>query len=266
MTTSISEILDKKEYSKEHSMCLNFTYPSDIVIVNFLNFAPSYKGELKEMTDTMSSTLQVNYMTICGGNAFGHGYRFNLDGIPGFDLWTDPYYLSDFLYELLLVRNKFKYIIFVGDCGGAYTALVASKKVPVHSFLFTTPSINVGDFSEKGFTEEQISGYGIRRYACDNMNLVKDHFDAFPIFLNHVNNGTTINIHWANNVVKTDLYEKTRVEAIVDKKNMSITLHQIPHDINPHHLIHWLNQTSRMELYFIKEINIAKAYLSVINK
>lgn len=265
MTTSLSEILDKKEYIKEHSLCFNFTCPSDIVIVNFLNFAPIFKGELKEITDKISSSLQVNYMTICGGNA-NYAYRFNLDGIIGFDSWTDPYLIGDFLYELLLVRNKFKYIIFTGDCGGAYTALLASKKVPVHSFLFTTPSITISDFREQGWIEEKVNAYKIKKYACDNMSFLQGNFDAFPIFLSHVNNGTKINIHWAINVVKTDLYEKNRVEAISNKRNLTITLHQIPHDMNPHHLRDWLNQTARMELYFIQEINIAKAYLSVINK
>lgn len=264
MSTSILKLLDFKEYTKEHSLCFNFTYPSDIAIVNFLNFAPAIKGELKEMTDRMSSLLQVNCMSICGSNSKNHAYRFNLDGIPEFDLWTDPYFIGTFLYELLIVKNKFKYIIFVGDCGGAYTALLASKNIPVQSFLLTTPSITISDFREQGWVKEQVSAYDIKKYACDNLSFLKENFDTFPIFLNHVNNGVQINVHWANNVVKTDLYEKNRVEAITDKKNLTITLHNIPYGKNPHHLIDWLTKTSRIDLLLIQEIKIAKAYLSVV--
>lgn len=265
MSISISTLLDKKSFYKDGAIAFDLSSNSDILFVQFFPQSPTTPGELEHYVKTIVSTHKISVIAITGTDVHRVSkYRLNLDGIPGFDSWSDPYYLGKFLHELCLVRNNFKYIIFFGDCGGAYTALVSSRIIPIQSLVLTTPALLFVDLEKMGYSKNDITSYQLKKTIIDNIHNLPTT-DGFIFLSEHIEAGVKVDIHWASNVRKTDLWEKQRVSAIENKRNLTIHSHIVPNYVVPHNLYYWLAQTARLSQIITKEVIIARAYLDTIN-
>lgn len=248
-----------KRYIKDRSFAFDFTKESKVTLVEFMAGAPE-SGVLEQRLNNMTKKHDVNYVIICVANERKN--RLLLDGLLGFDAWTDPYQLAAVLHELLLVQNTSKYIIFTGDCGGCYCSLITSTKIPVNALLFTTPTTTWSTYEKFGYNgEKEVIAYSWRVLMQDTMNGLSYVQDAFPILVNLVNAGVKIDIYWAKNPSKSDVFERDRVAAINPKHNLKIHSVSHPPNIHPHAISHWLDSTSVLTKLYEKEILYGQAYL-----
>jgi len=254
----LHQIIEHKKFCLSGSIAFDFSNNFPITYVDFLNF--SNNKDLEYRTTSSSNYYGVNYVIIVGGdNTKANDFRYNLDGIKGLSEWQDPFYIGNFVKQLL-IKNNSKYNIFYGDCAGAFTALIASKNAPVNSIILTSPTINASDFSELNI--ENIQGFHFRKNIIKTINIDKNILDAFPILINNIDQGVRTSIHWANNVIGSDLYEKNRVLNLPKNLNLNIIEHQLPPTKNPHFLANWLVDTKQFFNIIKEEIQIGNTILS----
>jgi len=270
MSESIANILDFKKYTNDRSLAFDFSLNSDITIIDFNNSGGSEPGRMDWDCARYVRYYGANYVSIYGSGSRRSDrtfiYRFCIDGLPGFDLKNDPFYLSSVLYELVIKRNNSKYVIFLADCAGAYNALWVSQNMPVNAMILTNPAIAISTtaFIEFGFTADKLIGYAVREKAFGSSSVLKQHTDAFPILMQCKNLGIKIDCHWPKYPIKSDAIEKQRVTEIKNKNNLNIIEHDIPKEVNPHHLYAWLNQTSKYYRYVKDEVNMGKIFVNAL--
>ena len=257
---NIYDVIDLVKFNNSNTLAFDFSNDFDVTFVEFLNFIPNNdRQSLEERVRNFTEYLQCNYVIVVGGKD-DLTYRFNLDGILGFDTWADLDQIGIFLNELL-TKHRAKYIIFTGDCGGGYTALLASKNCKPHAMLLTTPAISISDFECKGFNKDQVDSYTVRHNVAQKLNHDRSTWeDLFPVLLNHVNTGMKIDIHWSTRIIKTDVYERDRVQKIRIKNNLQIFEHETPDQVNPHFLARWLFDTGKLVPLYQQEIGLGKVY------
>lgn len=266
MITNPFEILKHQRFIKEQSIGLDFTEQSPISVVEFYPFAPRTKGSLEHLVKTFTNKFNVNFVAIATGRPKKDTpfSTFNLNGLIDFDVWEDPYLIGKLLYHLLITVHKSKYIIFTGDCGGAYTAILSSLYVPINVLLCTTPFISFKDMYPYGFTNpENITSYDHRIWLKEKF--VKKNYnelsDLFPQLVKLKNSGIKIDLHWSKYPSKTDIYEVNRALSLEKSLNFSIHLHDSPPSIHPHLIGSWFKQTSIIDSWIKKEIALAEIFL-----
>jgi hypothetical protein len=262
-------ILKHKRFIKEKSIGLDFTSESPISVVEFLPFAPKQKDHIEHLVNQFQKKFEVNYVVISTGKPKKETpfSTFTLNGLIDFDVWNDPFYIGKLLYELLITVNKSKYIIFTGDCGGGYSAILATKSVPINSLLCTTPFISFKDMESYGYKSEQVTSHEHRVWLKNwiDTNIYDKVNDLFPLLIQLKNLGTRIEFHWAENPTKTDLYERDRVLSLEPSINLKVYSHKSPPYFGPHLIGGWLRYTSILDRLYKTEIDIGKLFLKSTN-
>ena len=240
-------------------MAFDFSNEFPITFVEFLNF--SNGRDLEHMVTQRSKYLGVNVVIITGGDSDIKTYRANLDGITGIAVWQDPYYIGIFMKELLLKHNS-KYNIFFGDCGGAYSAILASKHAPVDTLFLCTPTINGKPTFQSNI---EVNSVIFKQEIEKSINIDKEIMDAFPILLKNIQMGVKVSMHWSKYCTGSDLYDKTRAMKIPKSFNLEITEYDMPIEMDHHLLSKWLSNTHQLRNILQREIQYARLVLSFRN-
>jgi hypothetical protein len=258
------DILKYDSYIKEQSIFLDFTKHSPITFVEFHPFR-LMNGQLEAYGLDFVKKHNVNYVGIVGSKIHNQPFiTFNLNGLSNFDTWNDPFYLGKFLTELLVTKHNSKYNIFSGDCGGAYTAILAGKHAPVNSILATTPFVSFRESECYGLAKPQ--QLVVPHWRTPLKDWISDEYydevaDLFPLIVTLKNRQVRMNFHWASTARKTDLFEKQRIEKIADNVTLHVHSHLIPPMIDPHGLGYWFRSISILDKLCQEEVQYAKLVL-----
>lgn len=264
--TTFDTILSQKKFVKDSSLAFDFSQRHDVTVIQFMNYSKFHHHDLEKFIHNNVNRFNVNFVAVCGGSDT-HTYRGNLDGFCDMDPWMDPFYIGTFLNELIVNRNHSKYIVGVADCGGAFPALLASRRMKYQSLLFTTPVLCAEPYDIFDSKNEKITAsVEERQVMVEKLAMYREHLDVFPLMVNCINEGVPVNIHWANHVVGSDLYEKNRTELIQNKKNLNIVMHDMPIDKDPHFLAVWLYNKQEFNKLIRHEVNLGKIYLSSVGR
>ena len=260
---SLEYILNQKKFYKENSIYFDLTQESDIVLVRFIT-GIVLRDNMVERLERSSDYQKINFVLIYGSNS-NHEYRGNLDGLPGFDLWSDATFIGTFLYELLTVRNKLRYIIGAGGCSEGWSVLLSSIKCPYNSIFLINPVINQAP--KDMFDPDRlrlINACDYRKNIIEKGPKFANYFDQFDTLLLNINAGVHITIHWPVFPDRSDKMEKDRVMAIPNKRNLLIVEHNMPPDWNPHSLVQYLESTGGMKKIRDQEIATARIVKNIV--
>lgn len=276
---NIYETLKHKKFYKNRFFGFDFSTESKIALINFVNLPTKKEGAVDYHINQFVNTYGINYMIIGGGDTISVNtpidklYTFNVDGIKGFDPWQDFRVFQVYLNEMRSLHD-IKYMIFQGNCGGAWTALKVAKNVKLESILLTTPAFTMSDLSEQGLDPDEVHAVELRQHFNYNFNASDEEVDTFPVLLNLKNQGIKIDLHWTDRLDKPELpkgeklsdhYELQRAKSINPKQNLKVHLHQLPHDYHTHNLNRYLIASGKMHRMMREEVHLANAYLNNLN-
>jgi hypothetical protein len=262
----VNQLFNKQEFYLDGSIGFDFTARYPVTFVQFVNFDFAKIMSIKDRVKSMRDRFGANIIIIIGGTHTDvSSFRYNLDGIRNLITWTDPYKIGEII-DVLLKFNGSKYNVFYGDCAGAYTAIIASKRSSVNSILLTTPVIDASDMKNNGYSALEIPGHGFRESVVKNINIDITVLDAYPVLVQHLNIGTRIVAHWSANPRGTDLYEKERLYKLKHFANLELVEHQMPHDLDQHMLARWLSSENKLSQLYAAEVNIGKVYVTTCSQ
>lgn len=269
---NIFDTLKHKKFFKNKFFGFDFSTESKIAMINFINIPSRREGAIDDHVGEFVNTYGINYMVIGGGTELAiKNYTFNVDGIRGFDEWSDFSVLQQYINEMRL-QYDIRYLIFRGNCGGSWTALKVSRNVKLESILLTTPAFTLDDLDELGFKPEEVHGVEFKQDFKKAFNS-DDSLDCFPILLDHKDRGIKIDLHWSDRLDRevlprgeklSDHWELQRSKKIDPKKNLKIHLHATPAEYHTHNLHRYLIASGKMHRIIREEIYLANIYLNSI--
>lgn len=242
-TTNLGNI-DDPIFIRDKAMGFDFSDRSEITFIIFYGLvgpdASSIAKSLGFWKKFFYSKMghHVNVVGITdGGRDFGV-YSANYLGIPG--ICSSTFELANLLNDKLYLRNgTTKRTVVFADCGGTIPAILTSSVVPYHSLNLTTPYLKVIG-SEQEFDSSQYSVWIARKHAeWAHVELahMKQWFNTVEYLDMYIRNpNSQLNMHWAKNIIGTDLLFRDSVRILENKTNVMITDHEIPPEIDGHML------------------------------
>lgn len=249
----------------------DFRSKSDITFIMFMGGISKKYFDVKQRLDFWKAQIKrdtkidVNVIII-GDIRENNLYIANYNGIDG--VCNSVWELSKILLDTVYFKRKSKRTVVFADCGGAIPALLSSSIVPYHSLNFTTPYFKILG-SENEFDTSQFSMWFSRELSINIYNTVseyKEYFDILHFCDQYTQNPNQIlNLHWATNIIGTDLLFRNRANLLPKRLNLTITDHIIPPNVEGHLLASFLFTKRKYQKMIAEQIDIQKKILDNIN-
>lgn len=250
-----------------NGLAFDFRSKSDVTFIMFMGGISKKYFDIKQRLDFWrklihkNSNIDPNVIIVADVNE-NTVYEFNFHGIDGIcnDIWE----LSKIILDKLYLQGTTKKTIIYGDCGAAIPIALSSTIVPYHSMILTTPYFTVLG-SEHEFDTGQYSVWHSKQISVHNYNKnqnYKNYFDTLNYFDEFTKNHTNLlNLHWATNIIGTDLLFRHKANSLPKRSNISIVDHTIPNKIEGHILSSYLFSTGKLQSIVTEQIKIQKNIL-----
>lgn len=250
-----------------NGLAFDFRNKADITFVMFMGAAIKIKP-LKKYLDFYGKFFYrnlkkfVNVVIVADRKEQTGIYAGNYGGIYGLcdNVWEIGKILKQIIYE----KNHTQRTVVFGDCGGSLPAMLTSTIVPYHSINFTTPYYEILG-SDNDFDSSQYSMWFARNhsiYIFDNFTKLKKHFDTISYFDEYTKNSQNqLNLHWASNIIGTDLMFRHKANMLPKRNNLRIIDHIVPANVEGHLLIQWLISTGLYYNMILDEIKIQQSII-----
>lgn len=267
MSSGIVNTINDNYYVHPNGFGFDFRSKSEICFIMFYgNVSQKYfnvekrikfwKNQIKRDTK-----LDVNVIVI-GDIRENAQYACNYNGVEG--VCNSVWELAKILLDVIYFRGHSKKTIVFADCGGAIPALLSSSLVPYHSLNFTTPYFSIYG-SENEFDTSQFSMWLARDICINIFNTCQDYkvyFDTFQLCDQYTSNHNQIlNLHWATNIIGTDLLFRHKANLLPKRSNLKIVDHIIPRNIDGHLLATYLFNSRKLQKLVAEQIDIQKKIL-----
>lgn len=255
-----------------NGLAFDFTSKSDITFIMFMGGISKKYFDIKQRLDFWKKYISKNTnvnpnVIIVADVSENHVYEFNFHGIEGIcnDIWE----LSKIILDKLYLKGCTKRTIIYGDCGAAVPIALSSTIVPYHSMILTTPYFTVLG-SENEFDISQYSIWHAKQISAHNYTKnqnYKNYFDTLNYFDEFTKNSTNLlNLHWATNIVGTDLLFRHKANQLPKRTNITITDHTIPDRIEGHVLASYLFSVGKLQKLVTEQVVIQKNILYTSNQ
>lgn len=267
--------IESNYYANPNGLAFDFTDRSEVTLLQFQGLGTSSNL----ITDVMSFwkkvisrklKRQVNVIIIkdmrSSGIHAGH-YTANYEGIVGVceNIWELCKLLNDKLY---LKNGTTKRSVVFADCGGSIPAILTSILVPYHSMNFTNPYLTV--LNPENEFEIKSTGMWFAKdtcvYAHDKLTDYKSWFQTLQYFDEYTKNpNVQLNLHWATNLVGSDLLFRNEAEKLPKRSNIKITDHLVPNHVQSHLLEKFLFNNRKYMTLVTDEIKTQFASIEANN-
>lgn len=252
-----------------NGLAYDFTNRSDITFILFMGAGPAANAKpLKNYLDFYSKYFYrklkkcINVVIVADRQPQNLIYTGNYSGI--FGLCNNVWELGKILKHLVYEKFCTKRTVVFGDCGGSLPAILTSTMVPYHSITFTTPYYEILG-SENDFNVDQYSMWFARNhsvYIFDNLPEFKKYFDTIDYYDEYTKNSENqLNLHWASNIIGTDLLFRHKANRLPKRNNLRIIDHMVPSHVEGHLLIKWLVNTGLYYNMILDEIKIQQSII-----
>jgi len=267
--------LESNYYANPNGLAFDFTDKSEVTFIQFQGM-----GENSNIiTDVVSFwknvvfhklKKKINVIIIkdnrLHGLHTGH-YTANYHGVVGAvdNIWELCQLLNDKLY---LKNGTTKRTVVFADCGGSIPAILTSILVPYHSMNFTNPYLTV--LSPNNEFEVTSNGMWYAKdtcvYAHENLQDYQPWFETLQYFDNYTKNpNVQLNLHWATNLIGSDLLFRNEAERLPKRVNIKITDHNVPSNIESHLLEKYLFQNRKYLKLVTDEVKAQYAIVETVN-
>jgi hypothetical protein len=272
MNYGIINTIEDDLFVHPNGFAFDFKSKADITFIMFLGNISKKYFNVKQRLDywkkqiKRDTKIDVN-VVIIGDIRENDLYIANYTGIDG--ICNSVWELSKILLDIIYTKQKTKRTVVFADCGGSIPAALSSSVVPYHSMTLTTPYFTILG-SENEFDTSQFSMWFARELSINiynNLSEYKQYFDILDYCDRYIQNSNQmLNLHWATNIIGTDLLFRNRANLLPKKMNLIITDHFIPLHIEGHMLSSYLFSTRKYQKLIAEQIDIQKKILDNNNK
>lgn len=264
-----TSIIESKRFIHPNGLAFDFSTNSDITFLIFVGYEPLSKPMhvmlqfWKKLTKKLAGQdINVVFIADRGSNKF---YKANYFGIQ--NVCDNVWELGKLLYDKMYLKANTKRAIVFADCGGTIPAILTSTLVPYHSLNMTTPYLTIIG-SENEFNTNQYTLWHSRELSKEiflEANKFQSYFDTLAYYdLYTQNPNNLLNLHWANNILGTDLWFRNRAEQLPKRPNLTITDHILPANLEGHNLTKHLWADKTYQKMIKKQLEIQKSYLGTV--
>lgn len=254
-----------------NGLAFDFRSGADITFVIFLGNISKKYFNVRQRLDFWKNQIKrdvkfdVNVIII-GDIRENDLYIANYTGIDG--VCNSVWELSKILFDVIYLKRSTKRTVVFADCGGSIPAVLSSTIVPYHSMTLTTPYFTIIG-SENEFDTSQFSIWFARELSINvynNLSEYKQYFDILDYCERYIQNSNQmLNLHWATNIIGTDLLFRNKANLLPKKDNLTITDHIVPPKVEGHMLASYLFSTRQYQKLIADQINIQKKILDSNN-
>ena len=250
-----------------NGFAFDFKSKAKLTFVMFLGNLPKKYFNLKQRLDFWKTQIKRDTKTeinvvIVADVRENTLYGANYSGVEG--VCNSVWELSKILLDTIYLKNQTTRTIVFADCGGCIPAMLSSSIVPYHSVNLTTPYFQIIG-SENEFDTSQFSMWFARELSInifDTLQQYNNYFDVLSFCDQYTKNPNQIlNLHWATNIIGTDLLFRSKAELLPKRPNLTITDHVLPLNIEGHMLATYLFNKREYQKMVAKQIDIQKKIL-----
>lgn len=206
----------------------------------------------------------INVMIVRDEGRQYNRYSANFLGVLG--VCEDTVGISNFLNEKLYVKGTTKRTVVFADCGGAFPAVCSSVFVPIHSLNLTTPYLKVigndQELTTAGHTVWIAKEQSV--WVWNELSHMNTWFDTATYLEQYCQNPSSqLNMHWATNVLGSDLMFRHTAEHLKKYPNVTITDHVMPPGMEGHLLQKYLIESNKFFSLVGQELRVQFAALNI---